>query len=285
MKMTRRRVLITGAGGVIASRIIPDLQSIYDLKLTDISPVNVHGQTMDSVALADLLDDNRDHYRALFSGVDTVIHSAFVRGFPGKEAFWAELANVRMAYNVYQICAEENIRRVVVISSNHAADYYENLIHKGLLLSVTPDMPPYSDNYYGWAKISYEALGFVFASGKMNEGRKLPNVQIRIGAPRETDIESCQPGDLVKMHRDLGAYLSLADEVQLITKSIEATAIEDENGIPFQIFYGVSNNSHNFWDIGNARRVIGYDPQDNSSIHFADQVARITQSPANGVIL
>ena len=178
-----------------------------------------------------------------------------------------------------------SIRRVVVISSNHAADYYENLIHKGLLLSVTPDMPPYSDNYYGWAKISYEALGFVFASGKMNEGRKLPNVQIRIGAPRETDIESCQPGDLVKMHRDLGAYLSLADEVQLITKSIEATAIEDENGIPFQIFYGVSNNSHNFWDIGNARRVIGYDPQDNSSIHFADQVARITQSPANGVIL
>ena len=78
--MNKRRVLITGAGGVIASRIIPDLQSIYDLKLTDISPVNVHGQAMDSVEIADLLDDNRDHYRALFSGVDTVIHSAFEIG-------------------------------------------------------------------------------------------------------------------------------------------------------------------------------------------------------------
>ncbi|NLB45132.1 MAG: NAD(P)-dependent oxidoreductase, partial [Clostridiaceae bacterium] len=167
---------------------------------------------------------------------------------------------------------------VVVISSNHAADYYENLIHKGLMLSVTPAMPPFSDNYYGWAKIAYEALGFVFATGNMNNQKKLPNVQIRIGGPRETDIESCPIGDVVKMHRALGAYLSLRDELQLIEKSIEAASIDDENAIPFQIFYGVSNNTHNFWDIGNARRLIGYAPQDNSSIRFAKQVARITQA-------
>ncbi len=274
--MNMRKVLITGACGVIASKIIPELQKMYDLRMTDIRKVNVDGKIVDHIVPADLLDSNRDTYRELFRGVDTVIHSAFIPSRPDEDPFFAELDNVKMAYHVYQVCLEEDVRRVIMISSNHAGDYYENLIHKGLMLGVTPDMAPYSDNYYGWAKISYEALGFVFATGKMGGQKKLENVQIRIGAPREDDIKSCQPGDLVKMHRDLGAYLSLRDEIQLIAKSIETPSIEDINGIPFQIFYGVSNNTHNFWDISNARRVIGYDPQDNSSERFAEDVARIT---------
>lgn len=275
--MIKKEVLITGACGTIASKIIPDLKEIYDLKMTDLKSINIKGEYIADLQTADLLDNNRDNYRVLFKGVDTVIHSAFVSRQPGEEPFFAELSNVRMAYNIYQTCVEENVRRVIVISSNHAGDYYETLINKGMMLSVTPEMAPYSDNYYGWAKISYEALGFVFAAGKVNEEKKLQNIQIRIGAPRETDLESCKTGDLIKMHRDLGAYLSLRDEIQLISKSIETDSIEDKNGIPFQIFYGVSNNIHNFWDISNARRIIGYEPQDDSSIRFADQVDRITR--------
>ena len=275
--MIKKEVLITGACGTIASKIIPDLKEIYDLKMTDLKSINIKGEYIADLQTADLLDNNRDNYRVLFKGVDTVIHSAFVSRQPGEEPFFAELSNVRMAYNIYQTCVEENVRRVIVISSNHAGDYYETLINKGMMLSVTPEMAPYSDNYYGWAKISYEALGFVFAAGKVNEEKKLQNIQIRIGAPRETDLESCKTGDLIKMHRDLGAYLSLRDEIQLISKSIETDSIEDKNGIPFQIFYGVSNNIHNFWDISNARRIIGYEPQDDSSIRFADQVERITR--------
>ena len=37
---------------------------------------------------------------------------------------------------------------------------------------VTPEMPPRSDNWYGWSKASYELMGFVFATGKV-DGRKL----------------------------------------------------------------------------------------------------------------
>ena len=274
--MYRKKVLVTGACGVIATKIIPGLREIYDLKMTDIKNIDANDERIENIQTANLLDENRDSYRHLFRDMDAVIHSAFIHTRPGEEPFFAELANVKMAYNVYKTCVEADVKRVVVISSNHAADYYENLIHKGMMLSVTPDMLPCSDNYYGWAKVSYEALGFVFATGKVNDWKKLSNVQIRIGAPRETDIESCKKGDLVKMHRDLGAYLSLRDEIQLISKSIDTENIEDENGIPFQIFYGVSNNTHNFWDISNARRIIGYDPIDNSSIRFADHVARIT---------
>jgi hypothetical protein len=55
-------------------------------------------------------------------------------------------------------------------------------------------------------------------------------------------------------------------------KSIEVEDIRDENGVPFQIFYGVSNNPHAFWSIANARKVIGYEPEDNSEIQFRDLV-------------
>ena len=57
-------------------------------------------------------------------------------------------------------------------------------------------------------------------------------------------------------------------------KSVETEDIRDEHGVPFQIFYGVSGNSHNFWSIANARKVIGYAPEDNSQVRFADEIAR-----------
>jgi hypothetical protein len=65
--------------------------------------------------------------------------------------------------------------------------------------------------------------------------------------------------------------------VQLVTKSIEAPDIENEHGVPFQIFYGVSGNTHNFWSIANARKVIGYAPRDNSQVKFADRIAEIAR--------
>ena len=264
------RVLITGAGGVIAGRIIPELEKRYDLVLLDRRDLAIP-----NAVTADLLDRNRDAYRGHFRGVHAVVHSAFARADDPEETFWAELDNVTMAYNLYRTALEEGVRRVVVMSSNHAADFYEPFLLSGDLLSIGPNTPPLSDNLYGWAKIAYEALGFVFAAGKVGGGRRLSNVQLRIGAPRETDIDSCAPGDLRKLKRDLGAYLSLRDEVELVEKSIEIENIDDEYGIPFQIFYGVSGNTFGFWSIENARRVIGYDPKDDSASRFAAKVAEV----------
>lgn len=51
--------------------------------------------------------------------------------------------------------------------------------------------------------------------------------------------------------------------------------IEDEFGIPFHIFYGVSNNARTFWSITNARKVIDYQPEDDSEVRFADDIARM----------
>jgi nucleoside-diphosphate-sugar epimerase len=269
--------VVTGASGYVAGRMLDALRERYDLTLLDVKTTNREGQDVDGILVSDLLNEDRDTYRANFTGADAVLHCGFTRSDIPDGRFFAEHDNVKMAYNLYQTCIEEGVKRAVVISSNHAADYYEKLIWSDRMEYVTPEMVPLSDNFYGWAKASYELLGFAFATGNVSCGRQLEVIQLRVGGPRETDIDRVGPDDLKKMHRALGAYLSVRDQVQLVVKSLETKDIDDENGVPFQIFYGISGNSHNFWSLANAKRVIGYAPEDNSAIKFADKIATVLE--------
>lgn len=291
---TRQRVVVTGAAGYVAGLMLPALRERYELVPLDVRGEDRGGNPVDGLVAADLTEQDRDAYRAHFAGADAVVHCAFVRPpDPGEEVpaprslggitasvagqgearFRAEFANVEMAYNVFQTAREEGVRRVVMISSNHAADYYEPLILDGKCDVVTPDMQERAVGYYGWAKATYEHLGFIFAQGGPGEP-PLENVQIRIGGPRETDMESAELGNMRQVRRGLAVYISRRDLVQLIVKSIETANIRDRHGVPFQVFYGISGNSHAFWSIANARRVIGYAPQDNSELRFHEQLAR-----------
>lgn len=272
----RLKVVVTGASGLMASLILPALRERYDLVLLDLRTTDREGKPVEGMQIADLSVRDREAYRRFFQGADAVVHCGFVRPEDRSnpdQHFFAELANIELAYNVYQTAWEEKVRRVVVASSNHAADYYERLIFQKRWDFVSPEMRSLSDNYYGWAKDAYEHLGFVFATGVVN-GSPLENVQIRIGGPRETDLANCPEGDLDCMRRALAVYLSQRDMAQLFIKSIEAEDIRDRFGVPFQIFYGISDNPHAFWSISNARQVIGYEPQDNSEIRFKELIAR-----------
>jgi hypothetical protein len=284
--MAKRRVVVTGAAGYVAQRMWPELAQRWDLVPIDVRPTTRDGRAVPGLIVADLTKPDRDEYRRHFRGADAVIHCGFVSA-PGLDAttwqdtgdakFWAEHTNVALAYNVYRVALEEGVRRVVVASSNHAADYYERLVWDGSLDMVTPEMPPRSDNWYGWAKAAYELLGFVFATGKV-EGRKLEIVQWRIGGPRDDDIDHVAPGDIKVMHRALGAYLSRRDQVQQAVRMVETEDIRDERGIPFLIVYGISGNTHRFWSIANARAKLGYAPEDDSQVNFADQIAAIARA-------
>jgi hypothetical protein len=66
----------------------------------------------------------------------------------------------------------------------------------------------------------------------------------------------------------------------LFCKSVEAPNIEDEHGIPFQVFYGVSANTRSAWSIANARRVVGYEPLDDSEVVYADEIREFLLDPA-----
>jgi hypothetical protein len=284
--MPKRRVVLTGAAGYVGQRMFAELADRWDLVPIDIRSTTQQGQPVPGIIVADLTQRDRDAYRRHFEGADAVIHLGFVRA-PGLDAmtwqansdakFWAEHENVALAYNVYRVALETGVRRVVVASSNHAADYYERLVWAGKLDMVTPEMPPRSDNWYGWAKAAYELLGFVFATGKVDD-RKLEIAQWRIGGPRDDDIDHVKPGDIPTMHRALGAYLSRRDQVQQAIRMVETENIADEHGVPFLIVYGISGNTHRFWSLANAREKIGYAPEDDSQVNFADKIAAIARA-------
>ncbi|MFQ6024696.1 MAG: NAD-dependent epimerase/dehydratase family protein [Acidiferrobacterales bacterium] len=283
--MTKKRVVLTGAAGYIAQRMFKELSERWELVPIDVRSTTRDGTKIPGMVVVDLTKPDRNNYRQHFKGADAVIHCAYVSAL-GLDAttwqdnsdpkFWAEHQNVALAYNVYKTALEEGVKRVVVASSNHAADYYERLIWADKFDVVTPDMPPLSDNYYGWAKAAYELLGFVFATGKV-DGKKLEVVEWRIGGPRDDDIDHVKPGDIKMLHRALGAYLSRRDQVQQAIKMVESPNIEDEHGVPFLIVYGISGNTHRFWSITNAQRRIGYAPEDDSQVNFADKIAHIAR--------
>jgi nucleoside-diphosphate-sugar epimerase len=283
---SRPVVLVTGATGYIASQMLPTFRERYDLRLIDVRDTDHAGNPVPGARVADLLDGPDAEIRPLFSGCDAVVHLAYHRGSlstgpsgAGRD-YEDERPNVDMANRVLRLALQEGVRRVVIASSNHAADWYEELLHVGKMDVVDPDLtPPKTDNFYGWAKLAHEALGFLYASG--TRGRKLQNAQIRIGAPRPIvaarffpnghDGDGANP---IGYKRDLGAYISPRDMTQLFVKAIETENIEDEHGIPFQVFYGISGNARAFWSIVNARKVLGYAPEDDADVTFADEIRR-----------
>jgi hypothetical protein len=286
MAMAKRRVVVTGAAGYVAQRMWKELSDRWDLVPIDVRDTTRDGVKVPGIIVADLTRPDRNEYRQHFTGADAVIHCGFVSA-PRLDAttwqnnsdakFQAEHTNVALAYNVYRTALEQGVRRVVACSSNHAADYYERLVWEGRLDMVTPEMPPRSDNWYGWAKAAYELLGFVFATGQV-DGKRLEVVQWRIGGPRDDDIDQVAPGDLKVMHRALGAYLSRRDQVQQAIRMVETEDIRDEHGVPFLIVYGISGNTHRFWSLANARAKIGYAPEDDSQVNFADKIAAIARA-------
>ncbi len=286
MTMGKRRVVVTGAAGYVAQRMFAPLSKRWEVVPIDVVPTTRDGRAVPGIVVADLTKPDRNEYRQHFRSADAVIHLGYVRA-PGLDAttwqnnsdakFWAEHQNVALAYNVYRTALEEGVRRVVVASSNHASDYYERLVWTDKLDMVTPELPPRSDNWYGWAKAAYELLGFVFATGQV-DGRKLEVVQWRIGGPRDDDIDHVQPGDIKGMHRALGAYLSARDQTQQAIRMVETEDIADEHGIPYLIVYGISGNTHRFWSLANARQKIGYVPEDDSQINFADKIAALARA-------
>lgn len=272
----RLRVLLTGATGYIASQLLQTLSERYDLVLTDARSTRRDGSDVGDVHVVDIETADDDALRPLFAGCDAVIHLGYRRPsgpvtLGGVQAYLDERANVDMAEKVFRNAHAMGVRRVVMASSNHAADWYEPKIHARHLDQVTVDDLPRSDNYYGWSKVAYEALGFTWATGA--PGHPLEVVQVRIGAPRDIDVAHFA-GNPTGLKRDLGAWISPRDLLQLIVRSVEAPDIRNSDGVPFLIVYGVSNNTRGFWSIANARVAIGYAPEDDSEVHYAAAIAR-----------
>ena len=135
---------------------------------------------------------------------------------------------------------------------------------------------PVSSNFYGWAKASYELLGWPYACGTF--GRRLEFVMVRIGHPTPVNAERHMAEDpglppagsgIANFKRNLACYFSPRDLRQLFRKAVEGEDVSANGEVPFAIVYGISNNTRAFWSLDSARQVIGYEPEDDSEVVYA----------------
>ena len=295
------KLLVTGAAGHVAALALGGLAGRHSLRLADLrAPASVPDHA--SVHVIDLLNASDADFNALFEGVEVVLHSAYVPSGQGDvysveppqiDRFEAEFANIRLAQRVYRAALDAAVRRVVMVSSNHAADWYEHYeIHQRKRDLVYPADLPLADNFYGWAKASYELLGHPYACGTF--GRRLEVVLLRIGSPypiQSSRYESSaapiasslpRPAGVAAFKRALGAWLSERDCAQLCRCAVEAGEIVGRNEVPWVIAYGISDNTRAFWSLASARTQLGYRPQDDSEVAYASDVRRLLVNGAAG---
>jgi NAD+ dependent glucose-6-phosphate dehydrogenase len=288
------KVLLTGAAGHVGTLALPVLSDGHALRLADIK-LPVVPPAQGQFVQIDLLAASDAHLAALFQDIDVVVHSAYIPSGdpdvysvmpPQIERFEAEFANVRVAQRVYRAALEAGVRRVVMVSSNHAADWYEHAqVHHRVRDMVYPTDLPLADNFYGWSKASYELLGYPYACGTF--GRALEVVILRIGSPYPIHAARYAPDapaaassltrqtGLAGFKRALGAWLSDRDCAALVRCAIEAPQIALPGGVPWMIAYGISDNTRAFWSLESARRHLAYQPQDDSELAYAADIQRL----------
>ena len=291
-------VLMTGATGYIANQLLPTFAETYRMVLVDVNEENREGERVEGVVLADLIDTDRSKYAHLFEGVDAVVHLGYTRrtGNP-LDHFHDENRNVVMAYNVLR-CAYESRHlagRHRRVPTTPLTGTSTTLIHDGKM-TCSPLPVATVGQLLRLGQGDIRTHGFLFACGfgdfvddsgrqehtrPITAQRKMGVVMVRIGAPRDLD-PSLYQGNPANYKRDLGAYLSPRDLTQLISKAVETPNIDNEHGIPWQVVYGISNNTRAFWSLANAQRA-GYQPQERSELElYANDIQQILAIQAPG---
>lgn len=288
------KILVTGAAGHVATLAMPGIAEGHSLRLTDIRRPE-HLPSGSEFVKTDLLEADGETLKSLFEGIEVVVHAAYVPSGerdvysllpPQIDRFDAEMKNVIAAQRLYRGAYDAGVRRVVIVSSNHAADWYEHAeIHARLRDMVYPTDYPLADNFYGWAKASYELLAYPYACGTF--GRRMEMVSLRVGSPYPINVAQYEPGaqmpasslgrpgGLAGFKRALGTYLSDRDCASLFQSAVNIGQISGANGVPWSVAYGISDNTRAFWSLESARRELGYRPQDDSEVIYSEDIRRI----------
>jgi len=246
----RKRVLVTGASGLIGSLVIANLAEKYDLSGLSRRPVEgiPHLQ-------ADICD--LDAIRPAFESIDVVLHLAADTS-PEIMSEWEGTmrATVAGTLNVFKAAAEAGVQRVVFMSSGSTMCGYEwdDSLPYGKLAAGE-----YDDVALGWPMIDYQdlprpdspyAVGKLFGEqcGRWFSDRKgLSVLCIRLGA--------VLPDDRPALLRHFPGYLSQGDAVQMIDRCIDAPL-----SLRYDIFDAISENRYRWRDTSHARDVLGWEP-------------------------
>ena len=234
-----KTILLTGASGRIGRCLRYALRDDYRLVLFNRSLVEdlgpnenlVRGDTADAAAV-----------EAAARGADVIVDMAGVSDVaPFREKLLP--TNILGTYNVFEAARLAGVPRVVYASTHHVVGYYSA---DQCLDEAAPYRP---SSMYGVTKCFAEATGRLYA-----DKAGLQVVCLRIGFFRDRPLEE----------RHLAVWISPGDMARLVRCAIEAPAIH------YEVVYGISNNRRRFWDLGRAREVLGYEPQDDAEAYAAE---------------
>ncbi|MCC7422855.1 MAG: NAD(P)-dependent oxidoreductase [Planctomycetaceae bacterium] len=248
--MTRRKVLITGASGLIGGLAIRHLAEKYEFSGLSRRPV---------AGIPHLSADITDAagIRPAFEGVHTVLHLAAANGADQWQRWEPTMAiTIQGTLNVYEAAREAGVQRVIFFSSGCCQLAYEwdPSLPYGTLANGPDDQIPESwpmvdldwpvrpDSPYAVGKLFGENLGR-FYSDKYG----ISTIVIRLGAVLKED----RP--LVRRH--FPGFLSQADCVQLLDKCLSAP-----DSLKFDIFNAISDNRFRWRETRHTRDVLGWQP-------------------------
>ncbi|MCB1865443.1 MAG: NAD(P)-dependent oxidoreductase [Chromatiales bacterium] len=231
-----KRVLVTGAAGVVAGYVLPRLAERHALRLLDRRPVglDVPGERVaaDITVFEQLLDACK--------GVDTVVHLA---AEPSMHAtFDAVLGpNIVGAYHVFEAAQRAGCARVVFASSINSVFAYP------LSMSVTPDLPVNPLNVYGASKCFGEALARSYAN------RGLSALCVRIGKILAPGEAPPPPDDIYHQ-----AWISARDLASVFDRCVAKESVD------FAIVHALSRHANPRLSIESTCELLGYQPQDGT---------------------
>jgi uronate dehydrogenase len=234
-----KKIVLTGAAGRLGSYLREPLLKLTDtLVSSDIVPDIGKLYPNETYITADL--SNLPAMVELLKDADMVVHFGAI----GDEAPFDDIlqSNIVGAYNVWEAAYKNGVRRVVYASSIHAVGMHNKTDFIGIDAAHRPD------TYYGLAKCFAEDLASLYW-----DKRGVEAVCMR--------ILSCAQ---VSNARAVGSWLSYADLIQLVEKSITTQVTG------FSIVYGVSNNDRAPVDNTLASH-LGFKPKDNAE-QFSDKI-------------
>lgn len=258
-----------GACGSVASRLLEDFRTRYDLLLVDVVTTNSDGMEVAGVQVADLTDMDHANYARLFDGVDTLLHLGYTKSpdsisdeLDPIDQFDHEFNHIRMSSNVFRGAFEAGVRRVVMASSDEATKWPESLsAHSYDASNVYPEGIQIAENFSGWASTTIELIGVPYASGVY--GRKLEVVIVRLGVVLDAsggdsaEAQSTEGSRAGGIARDgghgSGGNPGNVDLRQVMRRAIDTPDITRPDGVPWQIVSANPEGSLPAWSFEIAR--------------------------------
>ncbi len=244
-----KRVLITGAGGVVGEVLRQRLGDSYEIVAVDVR------RRCRGVVHADMR--RQTQAERVMRGIDVVVDLA--------TAPWQKPWNVVINNNIPTVVStleaarRSGVQRVVYASSNHVTGLYERDEPYSRILDgeyqglepatvprITASMPVRPDSPYGVGKALGEAAGRYYA-----EEHGLPVVCLRIGSLNRSGRPSTA--------RHFSTLITHEDMAELMRCCIDAPSDH-----LFGIYYGVSRNTWRIWDLDEVSGALGYRPHDDA---------------------